>query len=244
MTYLDAIIERKKLEVADLRQPPRLFDALDCGQGLAVIAEIKRRSPSNGKLAEISDPLVLARKYIEGGAHALSILTDDAGFGGTLNDLRKVADAFPHIPILRKDFIIDLRQVQQTARSGATAILLIVAALGSQLAEFIQEAQKFHLDPVVEVHDLQELKIALDAKACIIGVNNRNLNTFDVDLNTGIGLVQSIPPECIKIAESGIRSKSDAAKMAKAGFDAVLVGEALVKSDYPQSLIQEFCQCH
>lgn len=240
--YLEAIIVRKKEEVKGLQQPKRFEEVLR-QEHLTVIAEIKRKSPSKGSLAPISDPVALARQYIEAGAQALSILTDEVGFGGSLADLREVADAFPAIPILRKDFIIDIRQIKQTARSGATAVLLIVAALQENLAEYIQEAKRYQLDPVVEVHDRNELELALKSGATIIGVNNRNLSSFHVDLETSVQMSAHIPQNCIKIAESGIRSEADGQKMRQAGFDAVLVGEALVTAQEPKKLIQELNRC-
>ncbi|MBS0652200.1 MAG: indole-3-glycerol phosphate synthase TrpC [Verrucomicrobia bacterium] len=240
--YLEAIIVRKKEEVKGLQQPKRFEEVLR-GEHLTVIAEIKRKSPSKGSLAPIIDPVALARQYIEAGAQALSILTDEVGFGGSLADLQEVANAFPAIPILRKDFIVDIRQIKQTARSGATAVLLIVAALQEKLAEFIQEAKRYQLDPVVEVHDLKELELAVKSGATIIGVNNRNLSSFHVDLETSVQLSAHIPQNCIKIAESGIRSAGDGQKMRQAGFDAVLVGEALVTAQEPKKLIQELNRC-
>lgn len=240
--YLEAIIARKKDEVKDLQQPKRLHEVLKA-EHLTVIAEIKRKSPSKGSLAPIADPVALARQYIEAGAQALSILTDEVGFGGSLADLQEIAKAFPAIPILRKDFIVDIRQIKQTARSGATAVLLIVAALQEKLPEFLEEAMRYQLDPVVEVHDLKELELALKSGSTIIGVNNRNLSSFQVDLETSVQLSSRIPQNCIKVAESGIRSSADAEKMRKAGFDAVLVGEALVTAQDPKKLIQEFGRC-
>lgn len=240
--YLEAIIARKKDEVKDLQQPKRLEEVLR-GEQLAVIAEIKRKSPSKGTLSPITDPVALARQYIEAGAEVLSILTDGEGFGGSLADLQMVANAFPAVPILRKDFIVDIRQVKQTARSGATAILLIVSALQEKLPDFLEEAKRYQLDPVVEVHDLKELELALKSGSTIIGVNNRNLSSFQVDLETSVQLAAHIPQHCIKIAESGIRSATDAEKMRQAGFDAVLVGEALVTALDPKKLVEEFCRC-
>lgn len=240
--YLETILKRKEEEVADLTLPKRLEEVLR-QEHLTVIAEIKRKSPSKGSLSPIIDPVALARQYIEGGARALSILTDGKGFDGALSDVRQVAEAFPTIPILRKDFIVDLKQIRETSRSGATAVLLIVAALQERLPAFIQEAQHHQLDPVVEVHDRKELELALESGAKIIGVNNRNLFTFQVDLQTSVDLSAHIPKECLKIAESGIRSTSDGKKMREAGFDAVLVGEALVTSAHPEHMIRELQQC-
>ncbi len=240
--YLEAILQRKEKEIEGIANPPSLEEALKKNH-LTVIAEIKRRSPSKGDLASIADPIALARQYIEAGASALSILTDQVGFGGSLSDLRAVAEAFPTIPILRKDFIIDLKQIKETARSGATAVLLIAAALKERLPEFIAAADAHRLDPLVEVHDAKELELAVASGARIIGVNNRNMSTFHVDIQTSVDLASSIPAQCIKIAESGIRNVDDAKRMRQAGFDAVLVGESLVTAQDPKTLLEEFRQC-
>ena len=168
----------------------------------------------------------------------LSVLTDEA-FSGSLNDLHAVSQALPGCPILRKDFIVDLRQLQESKRYGATAVLLIVAVLGEETALFLKEAEKLGLDVLVEVHDEEELQIALNAGARMIGVNNRNLSTFEVDLAVAERLAPLIPSHLIKVAESGIHTHEDAQRMRKSGYDAVLVGEALVRSENPKNLIEE-----
>lgn len=242
MNDLEKILERKRKEVVQLTLPKRLDQVLR-QEHLTVIAEIKRRSPSKGALAPITDPVALAGRYLEAGAQALSILTDQEGFGGSLEDVRKVAEAFPSVPILRKDFIIDVKQIKQTARSGATAVLLIVAALQESLEEMIEAAESYRLDAIVEVHSRDELQLALRSGAQIIGVNNRNLKNFTIDLRTAVELAAQIPVECLKIAESGIRSREDGVRMREAGFDAVLVGEALVTAADPRGCIQELQRC-
>jgi indole-3-glycerol phosphate synthase len=227
--HLEKILARKKEEVKNLHLK---------GNKLSVIAEIKRASPSRGDLAPIADPVLLARQYRAGGAAMLSVLTDEA-FSGSLNDLHTVSQALPGCPILRKDFIVDLRQLQESKRYGATAVLLIVAVLGEETALFLKEAESLGLDVLVEVHDEEELQIALNAGARMIGVNNRNLSTFEVDLAIAERLAPLIPSHLIKVAESGIHTPEDAQRMRRAGYDAILVGEALVRSENPKHLIEE-----
>lgn len=232
--YLDKILARKKQEVELLKETRTLKTAR-----FSVIAEIKRKSPSVGEIKTIEDPVLLAAKYASGGASAFSVLTDGEGFGGSLRDLRRVAEAFPHMPILRKDFIIDPLQLIETVKCGATAVLLIVSALGERTREMLQMAKAMGLEVLVEVHDKEELKIAIEAGADIIGVNNRNLTTFEIDLKTAEELSPLIPKHVFKIAESGVKTAHDALRMKKAGYNCVLVGEALVRAENPAVLIQE-----
>ena len=211
--------------------------------GLSVIAEIKRKSPSKGALATIEDPVRLARRYQQGGAKAISILTDEKFFGGTLQDLTDVASALATnpLPLLRKDFIIDPIQIAEAAVAGASAILAIVAVLGLETAAILNQAQQFGLDVLVEAHTHEELKIALDAGATIIGINNRNLQTFEVDPQLAFRLAPHLPKNILKVAESGITTPQLAHAYYQAEFDAVLIGEALVCSDAPETLLREFC---
>lgn len=241
--YLELIVERKKIEIAALKKKKKLRENLR-GDSLKVIAEIKRRSPSKGMIREIADPLQLAKAYLEGGASALSVLTDKEGFGGSLEDLQKTASTFPDACVLRKDFIIDPIQLEETCKAGASAVLLIVAILGNKTSLFIEEAKKWHLETLVEVHNEEELAIAIAAGSEIIGVNNRNLSTFEIDLSVAERLAPLIPQGIVKVAESGISSREDALRMRKAGYDAVLVGEALVKAHSPQELIKKLSVCH
>lgn len=240
--YLETIVQRKKEEVKTLRFPPRLKEALR-NERLSVIAEIKRKSPAMGDLAPIVDPVELARVYAVAGASAFSVLTDEKDFGGSLSDLRLIAEAFPEVPILRKDFIVDLKQLKETARAGASAVLLIAAVLKGALPEMIAAALSYGLDPLVEVHDREELLLALASGAEIIGVNNRNLSTFEIDLTVAEELAIHLPPHCIRIAESGVKNGQDAERMRKAGYDAILVGKALVTAADPKLLIEEFHRC-
>jgi indole-3-glycerol phosphate synthase len=209
---------------------------------LAVIAEIKRKSPSKGLIAPINDVTELAERYISGGASALSILTDKTFFNGSIQDLSQVKNGINgSVPIIRKDFIIDEIQIAEALVAGADAILCIVAALGAKTKKLIEYARSLGLDVLVEIHDENELNIAIDSGADIIGINNRNLNTFTVDTNLSLQLVEKIPHSIIKVAESGITTPVMAREYYQAGFNAVLIGEALVRSEDPEKFIME---CH
>jgi indole-3-glycerol phosphate synthase len=218
------------------------FKAICRTPGLTVIAEIKRRSPSRGPLRTITNPMTLAKTYVEGGAQAVSVLTDPF-FGGSLEDLQQVSyalQATPY-PVLRKDFMIDLIQLSEARLYGADMVLCMVAVLGKKTARFLEEAQRLGLQALVEIQNLDELDIALDSGAEIIGVNNRDLTSFAIDTENAFRLVEYIPEHCIKVAESGIVSPQLARDYHQAGFDAVLVGEALVMHDSPRDFIQA-CQ--
>jgi indole-3-glycerol phosphate synthase len=240
--FLEEIIHRKKREVERLPHPVTFKDALK-KPGLSVIAEVKRKSPSKGILSPSVDPVALARKYVAGGASAISVLTDEEGFGGTLQDLRAVVEACPGTPVLRKDFIIDIRQIYETARTGAHAVLLIASLLGDRLSQFIKIVGSYGMQALVEVHDIDELYLADIAEASIIGVNNRNLCTFEVSLNTAGLLAPHFSENIVRVAESGIENGKHAAMMQRAGYDAILVGEALIKAEHPEALIKEFKAC-
>lgn len=211
--------------------------------GLSVIAEIKRQSPSSGEIRPIQEPQTLAAKYIQGGASAISVLTDQQGFGGRHEDLTTIRKHYPKVPILRKDFIIDPLQIVETAYLGADAALLIVAVLGKQTGVYLKTCRLFGLDTLVEVHNEEELKIAIHAGADIIGVNNRNLNTFQTDTAVSIELVNQIPNGICKVSESGIHTPIEAAHMHHRGFDGVLIGEALVRSTDPELFIKQARSC-
>jgi indole-3-glycerol phosphate synthase len=208
---------------------------------LAVIAEIKRRSPSKGELAPDLDPADTARAYESGGAAALSVLTDRPFFGGSVDDLRLAREA-TSLPTLRKDFTIDETQVLEARAIGADALLLIVAALPDDavLRDLHAFAGDLGLAAVVEVHEEAELERAVNAGAAIVGVNCRDLGTFAEDLAVAERLAGLLPPDVVAVAESAVRVPSDAGRMAAAGFDAVLVGEALVRSPDSATAVREF----
>lgn len=206
---------------------------LRAGEEVRVIAEVKRASPSRGPLAGIADPGALAADYAAGGAAAVSVLTEQRRFGGSLADLDAVRSRVG-IPVLRKDFVVDPYQLWEARAHGADLVLLVVAALdGARLAELHAEALEIGLTPLVEVHDEREAERALAVGARVIGVNARDLRTLEVDRSTFARVAPSIPPGPVRIAESGVRDARDVAAYARAGADAVLVGEALVTGEGP-----------
>jgi indole-3-glycerol phosphate synthase len=260
MSVLDEILAAKRDEVTLLHQPGTRDvvrrAALDAPptrdfagalrrrsrdeRRLGIIAEIKRRSPSKGELAPDLDAATTASTYAAGGASCLSVLTDGPFFGGSVADLQVARDAAPDTPVLRKDFIIDADQVYETRGIGADAILLIVAALRDNrlLRDLHELATELGLAVLVEVHDEPELDRALALDPGIVGINARDLGSFDEDLSVGERLVKRLPAAVIAVAESAIRSVDDARRMADAGFDAVLVGEALVRADDAAALVR------
>jgi len=230
---------RRELAAAAAAAPPaRDFLGALVGPTLGVVAEIKRRSPSKGALAPDLDPAALARAYVAGGASCLSVLTDGPYFGGGPADLVAARGAVD-LPVLRKDFTVDPVQIDEARALGADAVLLIVAALDDgALADLHAHAVDRGLAVLVEVHDEAELDRALALRPHLIGVNARDLSSFAEDLGTGERMIDRIPAGVVAVAESAIRAPADAARMAAAGFDAVLVGEALVRSDDPGGLVQ------
>ncbi len=223
------------------RQSHKSFEQAISQSGLNVIAEVKRRSPSRGDLATIADPVQLAKNYATQGASAVSVLTD-AHFSGTIEDLTQVTQALKNSNccVLRKDFVIDTVQIDEAIKANADAILLIVAVLQRQTKDFLHYCQEKNIDALVEVHTEADLEIALAAGAKIIGVNNRDLTTFEVDTQRALEIKQAIPADKVSIAESGIFTAELANNYQLAGFNAILVGEALVTTDNPGKLIKEF----
>ena len=204
----------------------------------SIIAEIKKASPSRGVLMENFDPAVIASTYHRGGAAALSVLTDEPFFQGSLGDLRSARAAAP-MPILRKDFTIDEIDVIETAAAGADAFLLIAALLTtSEMRRFREIGAQYGLAALAEVHDGEELRSVLDSGADIIGVNSRDLRTFEVQLEISFELAAQIPASAVRVAESGIHSASDVAQLQQAGFQAFLVGEHLMKSSDPAEALR------
>ena len=252
MSVLDSIIEGVREDLAARRgsmgalheridaQAP----ALDAHSFLSrdemnVIAEVKRSSPSKGNLAPISDPAALAEKYQEAGAAAVSVLTEQRRFGGSLADLDAVRSRI-EIPVLRKDFMVDEFQFLEARAHGADIVLLIVAALSkSQLKDFYDLATELGMASLVEVHTQSELESAMEISPRIVGVNSRNLKTLEVSASVFEELIPTIPSSVIRVAESGISTRGDVAQAQKAGATAILVGESLVKSGDPISAMRE-----
>jgi indole-3-glycerol phosphate synthase len=226
---------------AALHVPRGLRERLESANksGIAVIAELKKASPSRGLIRREFDPAKLARELEASGAAALSVLTDEEFFQGSLENLR-IASAETRLPCLRKDFIVDEFQIFEARANYADAILLIVAALSQpELEELTQKAGDQELDVLCEVHDEDELHRALDAGCNLIGVNSRDLRTFKVDIQTALRLAEKIPEEVLAVAESGIESGADIARLRGAGYGAFLIGEALMKAHSPGDALRE-----
>jgi indole-3-glycerol phosphate synthase len=260
MTVLDDIIDgvredlaerRRALPLEDVRAaalaapaPLDAFQALGGGRGgsVAVIAEVKRSSPSKGALADIADPAALAASYERGGAAVISVLTEERRFGGSLADLDAVRAAVG-LPVLRKDFTVDEYQIWEARAHGADVVLLIVAALtDDDLGSFLALTRQLGMNAIVETHTEEEVRRAVAAGADIIGVNVRNLKTLDIDRSVFAGLAHLIPSGTVVIAESGVRNAADVGDYAASGAHAVLVGEALVRHRDPAATIGEFEQ--
>ena len=252
-TYLDAILHHhRERATADRRSFDRVIEqvgdldatrgfraALANSQRLGVIAEIKRRSPSKGDLNADLDAAQMARTYESGGASCLSVLVDEPHFGGSVDDLQ-TARANCSLPVIRKDFTVSELDVVDTRLMGADCVLLIAAALDRhQLIAFHDIAREIGLDALVEIHDEAELEMALEAESTLIGVNQRDLVTFEVDHDRAVRMARLIPDHAGKVAESGVRGGDDARALETAGYHAVLVGETLVTSGDPAQSIAE-----
>lgn len=252
-TYLDRILDAHRAAAAadgrDLDELQRQAAGQPATRGfaagvagterVAVISEVKRRSPSKGDLALHLDPADLARSYEQGGAAAISVLTDADFFGGSVVDLQD-ARAAVTLPVLRKDFTVGAADVLDARIMGADAVLLIVAALTpSEVAELLALAAQVGIDALVEVHDEREAEIAISAGATLIGVNQRDLFTFEVDTDRACRVATALPPTITSVAESGIVGADDVRRLADAGFSAVLVGETLVRSADPAAAVAE-----
>ena len=252
-TYLDRILDRHRevaaaddrpldvlIEGASRCEPTRGFrDRLASRSELCVISEIKRRSPSKGDLHANLDPAVVASAYEGGGAACLSVLTDEEFFGGSAADLHAAREAC-RLPVLRKDFTVCAHDVADARLMGADCLLLIAAALDpAELVELHSLAIGLGLDVLVEIHDEAELETALQAGAGLIGVNQRDLVTFEVDHERALRMARVIPDDVVKVAESGVRGRPDAAALHAAGYHAVLVGETLVTAGDPGAMVRE-----
>ncbi|GAC1467430.1 MAG: indole-3-glycerol phosphate synthase TrpC [Chloroflexota bacterium] len=248
---LDEIVERKRREVTEREASVSLAEVQRCAgdaaptrpihflPGMSLIAEVKRRSPSRGEIVATVDPVAQARMYERGGASAVSVLTDWHSFGGSFNDLFAVREAVK-VPVLCKDFIVSRYQVYEARAAGADLVLLIVGVLDDrQLIDLQSLALDLGMTPLIEVHQQHELARALAAHARLIGINNRDLSDFSVDLLTTEYLAPLVPDECTIVSESGIESRDDVRRVAAAGAHVVLVGETLMRSADPVTTIQE-----
>jgi indole-3-glycerol phosphate synthase len=253
---LDRIVESKKREVRCKKQERPLSELLSVIQGLpaprlffedlihekavAIIAEIKRASPSAGILRQDFDPVSIAKTYKKNGARAISILTEEKYFNGKLSYLNQVRKEV-NLPLLRKDFVLDPYQVVEARAAGADAVLLILSILSKEQGfELVVTTREFKLDLLVEVHTAEELQRALSYGCRVIGINNRNLTTFEVDLNTTERLFSAIPKEVVVISESGIKQKQDVEKLGQLGVDAVLIGETLMRQKDVGAALRQF----
>jgi indole-3-glycerol phosphate synthase len=250
ISFIEKILNQKKHEVAELRgrtgysqnrsSPRRPFlISLEKRPRLAIIAEVKKSSPSKGLICPDFDPVATAKKYEQGGASVISVLTDEKFFQGHVEYLSSVRENVT-LPVLRKDFIIDLLQVEETAHLNADAMLLIAEILEApQLADLYQAARELDLEPFIELHSLRQLDKVMRLEPPVIGVNNRDLMTFKTDLGTTLELIRHIPKEVAVVAESGIKSGIDAIALRDAGVRALLVGESLMRAKDVEGLIKE-----
>ena len=249
-TMLEPILDSTRTRVAELRSrrseiekdvahadAPRDFSGALAASDLRVIAEIKRRSPSAGSISPDLDPTALGAAYARGGAAAISVLTEPDHFGGSMEDLAAVA-AIDAAPVLRKDFILDSVQVDEARGGGADALLLITAILGEvALSTLLERAHELGMTALVEAHTSEEVRRAVDSGATVVGINNRDLRTFEINLSTAERLRHLIPAGVVAVAESGVNSPEDARRMRLAGFDAVLIGQAAAQADDPARFI-------
>ncbi|MDQ1731935.1 MAG: indole-3-glycerol phosphate synthase [Pseudonocardiales bacterium] len=236
----EKLVSLDEVKAAAKEAPPALNGLAALREpGVAVIAEVKRRSPSKGALAEITDPAALAAEYQDGGARIISVLTEQRRFGGSLEDLDRVRSSVT-IPVLRKDFVISSYQVHEARAHGADVVLLIVAALEQNALIGLRERiESLGMTALIEVHDEDEASRAVDAGAKVIGVNARSLKTLEVDRSIFERIAPGLPSGIVKIAESGVRDAHDLLTYASAGADAVLVGEGLVTSGNPRQAVAD-----
>jgi indole-3-glycerol phosphate synthase len=251
MSFLSEIVERKRQRVEaakqivpresfEIRSNSHRFRQALLRDGINIIAEFKRRSPSKGSIRADADLNEIVRNYEAGGAAAISVLTEEDYFSGSLDDLRAVKSAVD-LPVLRKDFVIDEYQVYESAAAGADAVLLIVAALDDgtiiKLRHLIED--ELGMDALIEVHTVEEMQRAIACGANLIGVNNRNLHTFEVSLDTSLSLAKEAPPGAVLISESGLNSSTDIARLRDAGYRGFLIGESLMRSDNPEATLHD-----
>ena len=251
MSFLSEIIERKlqRVESAKREGPIESFEKRSGSHrlrqallrdGLNIIAEFKRRSPSKGVIRADADLTRIVSSYEAGGAAAISVLTEEDYFAGSLDDLRAVK-RFVDVPVLRKDFIVDEYQVYESAAAGADAVLLIVAALDDDKLRTLRSLieDDLGLDALIEVHTQEEMQRAIVCGANLIGVNNRNLHTFEVSLETSVSLAAEAPASTVLISESGLKNSTDLARLRKAGYRGFLIGESLMRSENPEAALRD-----
>lgn len=255
-TILDRIVDARRVSIAHRKRvlpevalkiavekkapPARDFAGALSRDGLNVIAELKKASPSLGVIREEYSPAALAEQLQQAGAAALSVLTEEDFFSGSLADLKEARNV-AQIPVLRKDFIVDPWQVWEARAAGADSFLLIAAVLSdADLTELLQLARSLQMEPLVEVHSREELDRVLRAGARVVGVNNRDLRNFQVRLETSLELIEAIPENCVAVSESGLRAHDDLVRLRGAGFDAFLIGEHLMKSPDPAASLRAF----
>jgi len=242
MDLLREIISKKRERVAAAKRvarPHALRKALG-REGINIIAEFKRRSPSKGVIRADANVIEIARGYEAGGAAAMSVLTEEDYFGGSLDDLRAVKNTI-ELPVLRKDFVFDEYQVYESAAAGADAVLLIVAALDDETLSRLRRLAEDDLgmDALVEVHSSEEMKRAVASGATLIGVNNRDLRTFEVSLDTSFALAREAPPEALLVSESGLHTADDLERLFAAGYRGFLIGEMLMRSGDPEQALRK-----
>jgi indole-3-glycerol phosphate synthase len=234
---------RRIIELASAAPPPQdLVAALRRPGGIKIIAEVKRASPSRGTIREAADPAAVARAYWEAGAAAISVLTESHFFLGSPDHLRAARDAV-RVPVLRKDFVLDEYQVYQSRALGADALLLIVRILDDKaLARLIGVARSLHMEALVEVHGEEEIDRALACGAAIVGVNNRDLSTLSVSIETSLRLAGRLPDTVVRVSESGIEARSDLDRLRAAGYDAFLIGERLMREGDPGAALRRLLE--
>jgi indole-3-glycerol phosphate synthase len=232
---------RVPLEEVRRSENPHALRAALRAEGINVIAEFKRRSPSKGVIRADADLTQIVRSYEAGGAVGISVLTEEDYFDGSLNDLRTVKTTVA-LPVLRKDFVFDEYQVYESAAAGADAILLIMAALDDETLSRLRRVAEDELgmDALVEVHTSEEMKRAVGSGATLIGVNNRDLRTFEVSLETSLSLAREAPSEALLISESGLHSPDDLKRLREAGYHGFLIGETLMRAENPEQALREF----
>ena len=240
MDRLAEIVNKKRERVAAAKERGHRLRAALGNEGINIIAEFKRRSPSKGVIRADANLIEIARSYVAGGAVAISVLTEEDYFAGSLDDLRAVRAAV-ELPVLRKDFVFDEYQVYESSAAGADAVLLIVAVLEDETLLRLRRLAEDDLgmDALVEVHTSDEMKRAAATGATLIGVNNRDLRTFEVSLDTSVSLAREAPPEALLISESGLQSAADLQRLRDAGYRGFLIGETLMRAGNPELTLRE-----